>query len=138
MTTKESIQTFFDKEFSESNLIIEHVEEKFVRIRRPVTKQDLRPGGTLSGPFMMAVADAAIYAAIFSTLSGSLGLMAFAVTTNLSINFFKKPVANADVVAECKLLKVGKLLVVGEVNLFSDGSDELIAHAVGTYSIPPK
>ncbi|MBR9805408.1 PaaI family thioesterase [bacterium] len=133
MASQQAIQAFFEREFPDSGIVIESVEAGQVRLRRPVSAQDLRPGGAVSGPFMMALADAALYAAIFSEL----GLLALAVTTNLTINFLSKPVATADVLAQCQLLKVGRQLVVGEVSLYSDGGDKPIAHAVGTYSIPP-
>jgi len=133
MATKEEIQEFFDREFPDSNIYIECIESRRADIRMPVTKKDLRPGGTVSGPFMMAVADVAIYATIF----GELGLVALAVTTSLNINFLSKPSASADILASCHLLKVGRKLVVGEVTLYSEGVSEPIAHAVGTYSIPP-
>ena len=92
----------------------------------------MRPGKTVSGPFMMSVADTALYIAVLAEI----GLVALAVTTNLNINFFSRPTPDSDVVGECKLLKVGKTLIVGEVMLYSDGQAEPIAHAVGTYSIP--
>ena len=91
------------------------------------------PGGTVAGPVMMGVADAAIYVAIL----GELGIVALAVTTNLNINFLRKPVADADIIGECRLIKLGKRLAIGEVLLYSEGDDEPVAHAVGTYSIPP-
>jgi len=133
MATKQQIQQFFDKEFTEANISIERIEEGRVSIRRPVLRQNLRPGGTVSGPFMMAVADAALYVAIFAEL----GLVTLAVTTNLNMNFLNKPSKDCDVLAECRLLKIGSKLVVGEVTLFSEGNASPIAHAVGTYSIPP-
>ena len=133
MANKDEIQAFFNLAFPHADIKIESVDRKKAQIRMPVSKQDLRPGGTVSGPFMMTVADAAIYAAIFSEL----GLLALAVTTNLNINFLRKPKADADILASCTLLKVGKQLVVAEVTLYSDGNNQAIAHAVGTYSIPP-
>ncbi len=128
------IKAFFDKEFPNNNLVIEQAGQRQARIKRYPQNENLRPGGTVSGPFMMGMVDTAIYVAIF----GELGLMAMAVTTNLNINFLRKPVAGKDVIAECTLIKVGKKLVVGEVSLYSDGDPEPIAHAVGTYSIPPR
>ncbi|GAB1270008.1 PaaI family thioesterase [Aurantivibrio infirmus] len=132
MATKEEVQTFFEQQFEGTKLIVESLGNKQAKLRRPVTKQDLRPGGTVSGPFMMALADAALYAAIF----GELGITAMAVTTNMNINFLQRPVASSDLLAECSLLKVGKSLVVGEVSILSDGNTNPVAHAVGTFSIP--
>ncbi len=68
---------------------------------------------------------------------GEVGIVPLAVTTGLNINFLRKPSAQRDVIGVCRLIKVGKVLVVGEVNLYSEGDDEPVAHAVGTYSIPP-
>lgn len=133
MINKEELQTFFQSEFPASRVVVEEVGDKSARIRLPVGRHALRPGGTVSGPFMMTAADTALYAAIL----GEIGLVALAVTTNLNINFLRRPSADADVVAECRLIKLGKRLAVGEVTLFSEGDDEPIAHAVGTYSIPP-
>jgi acyl-coenzyme A thioesterase PaaI-like protein len=80
----------------------------------------------------MAVADVALYVAIL----GEIGIVPLAVTTNLSINFMRKPAADRAVIGVCQLMKVGKSLAVGEVSLYSEGSDEVVAHVVGTYSIP--
>lgn len=93
----------------------------------------LRPGGTISGPSMMALADYALYAAIL----GQLGKVPLAVTTNLSINFLRKPEPR-DLIGDCTLVKLGKRLAVGEVAIRSDGAQDLAAHVVGTYSIPPR
>ncbi len=82
----------------------------------------------------MEMADAVIYVAILAEI----GLVALAVTTSLNINFLRKPSSDKDILAVCKLIKLGKLLVVGEVSLFSEGEDEPVAHAVGTYAIPPR
>jgi acyl-coenzyme A thioesterase PaaI-like protein len=82
---------------------------------------------------LMAVADVALYVAILSTI----GLVPLAVTTSLTINFLRKPSALNPIVGVCRLMKVGRILVVGEVALYSDRNEEMVAHAVGTYSIPP-
>ena len=73
-----------------------------------------------------------------SAATGGFGLVAMAVTTNLNINFLRKPSADMDLLADCRLIKVGKRLAIGEVTIYSDGSDEPVAHAVGTYAIPPR
>ena len=127
------IRAFIAQEFPHTNLIIEAVGNKSARIRQPINQNHLRPGGTVSGPTQMFVADVALYIAILNEL----GPVALAVTTSLNINFLNKPVANADIIGVCKLLKMGKRLVVGEVYIYSDGAEEPVAHAVGTYSIPP-
>lgn len=127
------IRAFIAQEFPQTHVIVEAVGNKMARVRQPVNHTHLRPGGTVSGPTQMLVADIAIYIAILHEL----GPVALAVTTHLSINFLNKPAANTDIVGECKLLKLGKRLVIGEVYIYSVGSDEPVAHAVGTYSIPP-
>lgn len=134
MATKEQLEVFFQEEFAGADLVIERVGNRAACIRRTPKVKDLRPGNTVSGPFMMATADTALYVAIL----GELGLVALAVTTNLNINFLRKPAAGVDILAECVLLKVGKTLIVGEVSLYSVGQKEPIAHAVATYSVPPK
>ena len=83
---------------------------------------------------MMTAADYALYIAIL----GEIGIVALAVTTSLSTNFLRKPSAEQDIRAACRLMKVGKALIVGDVWLYSLDSDEPIAHVVGTYSIPPQ
>lgn len=80
----------------------------------------------------MEMADAALYVAVLSEI----GLVALAVTTNLNINFLRKPSSNKDILARYKLIKVGKSLAVGEVSIYSDGVSEPVAHAAGTYAIP--
>lgn len=88
----------------------------------------------MSGPVLMEVADAALYVAILAEL----GLIAMAVTTSLNFNFLRKPASDRDIIAECTLMKVGKALVVGEVSMYSEGGQEPVAHAVGSYAIPPR
>lgn len=96
--------------------------------------QDLiRPGGTIAGPALMALADATLYAVVL----GMIGRIELAVTTSLNINFLRKP-PQADVIAEGRILKLGKRLAVGEVLLYSEGMTEPVAHVSGTYSIPPR
>jgi uncharacterized protein (TIGR00369 family) len=90
-----------------------------------------RPGGTVSGPALMALADTALYA----VLLGRIGKVALAVTTSFNINFLRKP-GPADILAEAKILKLGKRLAVMECHLYSEGQAEPVAHATGTYSIP--
>ncbi len=112
-------------------LSIERVNYGDIRVRRAFHEDHLRPGGTISGPTMMELADFAMYVAVFSAI----GREPLAVTTNLNINFLRKP-ARADLIADARLLKIGKRLAVGEVTIYSDGSDEPVAHVTSTYSIP--
>ncbi|MGL4728423.1 MAG: PaaI family thioesterase [Bosea sp. (in: a-proteobacteria)] len=102
-------------------------------LRLHYQERHLRPGGTISGPSMFALADLAMYVAVLA----SIGPVGLAVTTNLSINFLNKP-EPGDLIGTCRLLKLGKRLAVGEVSIRRDGSDMLVAHATGTYSIPPR
>jgi uncharacterized protein (TIGR00369 family) len=130
--SKDALIAFFGSEFPNNALTIESVGNRRSCIRRTPKQEDLRPGNTVSGPFMMSIADTALYVAILAEL----GLVTLAVTTSLNFNFLRKPTANADVIAKCSLLKIGRKLVVGEVMLYSDGDERAIAHAVGTYSLP--
>lgn len=101
-------------------------------LRLPFRPNMLRPGGTMAGPMMMALADACMYAVALSLI----GTVKLAVTTNFNINFLFRA-APADLLAEGRILKLGKRLVVMEVMVHSEGHDEPVAHATGTYSIPP-
>jgi uncharacterized protein (TIGR00369 family) len=103
------------------------------RVRRHFHPKALRPGGTVSGPIMMALADFTMYLAVLSAI----GWVPLAVTTNFSINFLRRP-APRDVLAEARLFKLGKRLAVGEIAVFSDGDEEMVAHATSTYSVPVK
>lgn len=110
----------------------ETISDGAATARMPFDETTLRPGGTISGPAMMGLADFTMYAA----LMGAIGPVELAVTTNLNINFLRRP-GQTDVIADCRVLKLGKRLAVLEVTLFSEGEDEPIAHVTGTYSIPP-
>jgi len=116
-------------------LQLETIAADGVTMRACYSEQFLRPGGTISGPVMMALADAAMYALVLSRI----GPVELAVTTNLSINFLRKP-KPGDLMAEARMLKLGKRLAVGEVTLYSDGQSaaESVAHVTATYSIPPQ
>ena len=123
---------FLAAEFPQSKVTVEAVGNASATVRHQVGVAELRPGGTVSGPVMMTVADVALYVAIL----GEIGIVPLTVTTSLNINFLRKPLASRDILGVCKLLKLGKSLAVGEVTLYSEGSDEPVAHAVGTYAIP--
>ena len=113
--------------------IVEDVGDWGVRLRLPVTNLHLRPGGTVSGPALMALADAAAWLAIL----GQIGPVVLAVSTSLHIDFVRKP-QPVDVVADGQIIKLGKTLAVVDVSLRSEDHDELVAKAQVTYSIPPK
>ena len=132
MATKAEIIEFLAGEFPQTKCTVEAVGGKAATVKHQVGSDELRPGGTVSGPVLMAVADVALYVAIL----GEIGIVPLTVTTSLSINFLRKPSANRAIVGVCKLMKVGKSLAVGEVVLYSEGVEEPVAHVVGTYSIP--
>ena len=114
------------------DLRVEEVREGYARIRIPFMAKNLRPGGSVSGPVIMAAGDTAMFAAIL----GQLGKVAMAVTSNLNINFMQRP-GQADLIAEGTILKLGKRIAFCEVGIKSDGSEELVAHVTGSYSLPP-
>ncbi len=127
---------FLDEHFPQSahlNLAIEHLDDKTIRVRLPTHERHLRPGGTISGPTLMWLVDCSFYLLIL----GQLGPVALAVTTNLNINFMRKPEA-VDLIGEGRLLKLGKTLAVGDFTIWSDGAKDPVAHATVTYAIPPK
>jgi acyl-coenzyme A thioesterase PaaI-like protein len=134
MPTKTEIVDFLAREFPQSKCVVEEVGDRSATVSHPIGPAQLRPGDTVSGPLLMAVADVALYVAIL----GTIGLVPLAVTTSLTINFLRKPSSRNPIIGVCRLMKVGRVLVVGEVALYSDRNEEMVAHAVGTYSIPPK
>ena len=128
------LQTEFPQSFAaEGAMMIEEAVPMRARVRLPFHDRHLRPGGTIAGPAMFGLADCALYIAVLATI----GWVPMAVTTNLTINFMSKP-QPGDIVGDCRLLKLGKKLAVGEVYIHSAGRDDAVAHAVGTYSIPPR
>jgi uncharacterized protein (TIGR00369 family) len=122
----------FPQVFSSDEFRLEHADGQTCLLRQRYGESMLRPGGTVSGPTLMALADYAMYAVLLSAI-GPVGL---AVTTNLNINFLRKGAPGHDIVAAAKILKLGKRLAVGEVSLMSAISPEPIAHVTATYSIP--
>ncbi len=134
MANKQEISEFLVREFPQNKCTVESVGNRAATVRQEIGVQDLRPGGTVSGPVLMALADVALYVAIL----GEIGIVPLTVTTSLSINFLRKPASDRAIVGVCQLMKVGKSLVVGEVSLYSEGREDPVAHVVGTYSIPPR
>jgi uncharacterized protein (TIGR00369 family) len=134
MPTVEEISRFMASDFPQCDCIVEAADNRSATVRHRIGENELRPGGTVSGPVMMAVADVAIYVAIL----GEIGIVPLAVTTSLNINFLRKPAADRDLIGVCRLIKIGRSLVVGDVNIYSEGDEHPVAHAVGTYSIPPR
>lgn len=127
-------RAFLAREFPQNTCTVESIGVGQSTLRQAIGFAHLRPGGTVSGPTLMSIADCAAYVAIL----GKLGEVALAVTTNLNINFLRKPAADKDVIAKCKLLKTGKRLVVCEVLLYSEGLADAVAQVTATYSIPPQ
>ena len=135
---QEELERLLEAEFPETfnpgtGLVILEIWHGGCRVRQGFHNHSLRPGGTISGPAMMLLADVSVYVAVLA----SIGWTPLAVTTSLNINFLKKP-APAALEAECRLLKIGKRLAVGEVSIRSEGEEDLVAHATSTYSIPPR
>jgi uncharacterized protein (TIGR00369 family) len=132
--TAEELEAFLYSHFPDDEhrgFRVERVADNFAEVRLVYHSRHLRPGGTISGPALMTLADTAMYMALLAMI----GPVALAVTTNLNINFLRKP-AQKDVIAEARLLKLGKRLAVGEVTMRSDGEIDPVAHATLTYSIP--
>lgn len=114
------------------DLRIDRLDEEGVLARVPFQAKLVRPGGTLSGPTIMALGDAAMYAVVL----GRLGRVEMAVTSNLNINFLVKP-KPVDLLAEARILRLSRRQAVCEVSLYSDGNEnELVAHVTGTYALP--
>jgi uncharacterized protein (TIGR00369 family) len=122
----------FPQAFSGGDISIESADGATCLVRQRYSDRMLRPGGTVSGPTLMALADLAMYVVLLSAI-GPVGL---AVTANLTINFLRRGLPGQDVLAAARMLKLGKRLAVGEVNLLSGTSPDPIAHVISTYSIP--
>ncbi|KGJ12576.1 PaaI family thioesterase (plasmid) [Paracoccus versutus] len=133
---REALNEFLDRAFPQiaGQVRVESLDETGLTARLKVDDRHLRPGGTVSGPSMFALADVAIYLAILARI----GEVALAVTTNASIDFMRKPEAGRDLLADCRILKLGRMLAVGEVLIRSDGTEEPVARCSMTYAIPPK
>lgn len=111
---------------------IERFEAGAVTVRMPYRDLLRRPGGTICGPALMALADITLYGVVLSMM----GPIELAVTTDMTIHFLSRP-ARKDVIAAGRLLKLGRRLAVGEVIMHSDGDPHPICHVVGTYALPP-
>lgn len=134
MDVKE-LDRFLDEAFPQARTFgfeIDELDEEHIRLRLPVSKQHLRPGGTVNGPVLMSLADSATYMLVLARL----GPVALAVTVSLNINFMRKPRPGV-LLADARLLKLGKRIVVAEVRISGEDEPELYAHATVTYSLPP-
>ena len=143
----EAINAFFADHFPQiapgRDFVVEATGPMSARMRLIYSERRLRPGGTISGPSMFELADLALYAAILAELgvgddpaTANRSRGALAVTTNLNINFLRKP-EPGDLLADARLMKIGARLIVGEAWLHADGREDAVAHATGTYSVPP-
>ena len=130
-----ALTAFLAAEFGQvaADFAVERADAEGVALRLIPDERHLRPGGTVSGPSMFALADVAMYLAILSRI----GPVALAVTTNCSVDFMRKPAAGVDLVAEARVLKLGRTLAVGDVLVFSEGTEMPVARAGLTYAIPP-
>lgn len=135
MTAKE-LSDFMKEVFAQvaDDFAIDHVGDGEITMRLLTQDRHLRPGGTISGPSMFALADVAAYLVTLAMI----GPQALAVTTNCSIDFMRKPQAGVDLIAKARLLKLGKQLSVSDVMLYSEGMAEPVTRASLTYAIPPK
>lgn len=136
--TIDEISEFLDREFPQIHdrgrvYSFTSIEPGRASLKFSANERHLRPGGTVSGPTLMEMADLAAYVVIL----GHIGPVALAVTTNLNINFLRKPEPGA-LIAECSLLKLGKRLAITECGIRSEAGPDLVAHATATYSIPPR
>lgn len=131
-----ALRSFLEAEFPQvaGQFGIDRLTEDGIVMRLLADGRHLRPGGTVSGPAMFSLADVAVYLAVLARI----GPQALAVTTNASIDFMRKPVAGTDLICDCRLLKLGRVLAVGECLMRSDGDARPVARASLTYSIPPK
>lgn len=118
---------------SDAGMTLETISDGEAVMRLPYDKRSIRPGGSISGPHMVMLADACMYAVVFSLI----GKVKLAVTTSFNINFLRKP-TESDLIAEGKIIKIGKRLAIMEVRVLTSRNNKLVAHATGTYSIPTK
>lgn len=132
---RDELSAYLDEVFPQvrDEFRIERLSPGEITLRLLTDERHLRPGGTVSGPVMFALADVAVYALVLAMI----GRQALAVTTNCSIDFMRKPAAGRDLLAGAKLLKLGRMLAVGDVLIRSEGNEAPVARATLTYSIPP-
>ena len=134
--SREELNAFMHRVFPQvaTEFNVEHVDANQISVRMHVNDKHLRPGETVSGPSMFSLADVSVYLLVLSMI----GPEALAVTTSCSIDFMRKPAAGADLLSTAKLLKLGRVLAVGDVLIHSEGFPHPVARASLTYSIPPK
>jgi uncharacterized protein (TIGR00369 family) len=133
---KAALMAFMTRDFAEmaDDFVVDRADEAGVDLRLRVEARHLRPGATVSGPTIFGLADVAVYLAILSRI----GPKALTVTTSASIDFLRKPAAGRDIIGSARILKLGRVLAVGDVLIYSEGVADPVARASMTYSIPPK
>jgi uncharacterized protein (TIGR00369 family) len=132
---KDQLQHFLDHDFGAigTDFRVDRAEMDGLTLRMVAHEKFLRPGNTVSGPALFALADVAVYLAILSRI----GMAPLTVTTNCSIDFLRKPQAGRDVLAHTRILKLGRTLAIGDALLFMDGGADPVARANLTYAVPP-
>ncbi len=132
----EALNALMRSEFSQvaNDFIVQSVAPMEAVVRMPVAEEHLRPGGTISGPTMFALADVSMYLVVLAMI----GPVTLAVTTNCSIDFMRKPTAGVDLIASARIHKLGRSLAVGDVLIHSERMDAPVARASLTYAIPPR
>jgi uncharacterized protein (TIGR00369 family) len=135
MMEKPALEAFLAREFPQAgaDFVIEDVAEMAIRVRLVVQEKHLRPGSTVSGPAIFALADIGVYLSVLAMI----GPVALAVTTNISLDFMRRPPAGADLICDTRLLKLGRRLAVGDCLIYSQGMPDPVARASMTYAIPP-
>lgn len=133
---KDALERFMQEAFPQAaaDYRVERLADHEADIRLLVSQAHLRPGNTVSGPTLFALADVAMYLATLAMI----GPVALAVTTNASIDFLRKPPADQDLIAKARILKLGRQLAVGDVHIHALDGGPALARATLTYAIPPK
>lgn len=134
--TAQEITAFLSTEFPQiaHEMVLDRLDDTALHLRLLVADRHLRPGGTVSGPSIFALADVAVYLAVLARI----GPVALAVTTSATIDFLRKPAPGTDLRAEVRVLKLGRVLAVADALIYSVGTPEPVARASLTYSLPPK
>jgi len=135
--TAAEVSAFWDREFPQvqagGDIAIVSVAPGEAVLRLDVDQRHLRPGGTVSGPALFTLADVGAYAVLLAHV----GPEPLIVTTSLTVNFMRRPPV-APLLGSCRILKLGRRLAVVEMRISPAAGGDLVAHATGTYSIPPR
>lgn len=133
---RDALNAFLERDFAEVAQMfrVDEARDNALTLRLLPSPAHLRPGGTVSGPTLFGLADVAVYLTILSMI----GPKALTVTTNAGMDFMRKPPAGVDLLCETRLLKLGRVLAVGDALIHAEGDPRPVARAAMTYSIPPK